>query len=160
MPIFEKPVLECPFREVGNLFLDLLLTEKTVVFIFDSNGRYVDIATQCPNLLYRPAKEIIGKTVHEIFPPHLAQLAQDTINEALETRKCISTEYELDINDMVYWFDATAIPFTENHVLWLARDFTDVKTGERLILDALSAIEELSSSSDETALLNEKVIVD
>lgn len=148
---------EYSIEEASNSFLNLLKKDKTVVFIFNKEGRYVDLTTEFPHLLYMPAEEILGKTVHEIFTRPLANLAQQTIDAVFLTGKCISVEYELPIGRENYWFDATAIPFSKNHVIWLARDITEVKTGEKLILDALSAIENITSSSEADDVLNEKV---
>src|SRR3989454_6190345 len=40
-----------------------------VILVLDAEGRYVKIAPTNPSLLYRPAAELLGKTLREVFDP-------------------------------------------------------------------------------------------
>ena len=50
----------------------LLLAMSDVILVVDREGRYLQIAPTSPNLLYRPADELIGKTLAEVFPSEQA----------------------------------------------------------------------------------------
>src|SRR5215203_3856825 len=39
-----------------------------VIFVLDGEGRYLKVAPTHPSLLYRPAEEVTGKTLHEVLP--------------------------------------------------------------------------------------------
>src|SRR3989449_7020462 len=44
-----------------------------VILVLDAEGRYVKIAPTNPSLLYRPAAELLGKTLREVFDPAQAE---------------------------------------------------------------------------------------
>lgn len=129
--------------EIGNCFLSCLKEKETVVLLLDSLGNYIDTDNVCPYLLYHPAEELIGRNVYEIFPEHLAHLCLSTINKALKEATCVTTVYPLEISDKEVWFEAICIPFTMNCVIWLARDITQKKLEEKIVLDACSRINNL-----------------
>ena len=49
--------LKALFRAMTDIVLEL-----------DREGRHINIAPTSPDLLYKPAAEVLGKTLHEIFP--------------------------------------------------------------------------------------------
>ncbi|MBI5350791.1 MAG: PAS domain-containing protein, partial [Chloroflexi bacterium] len=50
----------------------LLGAMTDVVLVLNSEGRYLEIAPTNPNLLYKPADQVLGRTLHEIFPQPIA----------------------------------------------------------------------------------------
>src|SRR2546427_195943 len=56
-----------------------------VILVLDAEGRYVKIAPTNPALLYRPAGELLGKTLREVFDPAQAEQFMGYIRTALET---------------------------------------------------------------------------
>lgn len=133
--------------DTSERFLSLLKSHDVVVLILNSEGRYIEIANKATHLHYRPAKELLGKTVHELFPKDLADLCTDAIAEALKENKCVSTEYELNISNENIWFEAIAIPFMKNCVIWLARNITDCKKEEQIVLEAIDVIDKIAENS-------------
>src|SRR2546428_389527 len=57
-----------------------------VILVLDAEGRYVKIAPTNPSLLYRPAAELLGKTLREVFDPAQAEQFMEYIRTALATR--------------------------------------------------------------------------
>ena len=131
--------------EASEMFLNILKDEEIVVLILNAEGRYICISNKASHLHYRPAKELMGKTVYEIFPKHLADLAISTIGKALAEKKCISTEYELEIGSEKLWFEGIAIPFVKDSVIWLAKNITDSKLSEQIVLEAVSVIDRIDN---------------
>jgi DNA-binding NtrC family response regulator len=68
-----------------------------IVFVVDGEGRYLKIAPTNPSLLYRPPDQLLGKTVHEVFVPEQADEFLGHIRRALETRRRVNFEYDLQI---------------------------------------------------------------
>lgn len=122
----------------------LLSAMRDVILVLDSDGRYVSVApTTPPHLLYRPAEELLGKTLHEVFPKWRADEFLGHIRRALSTGETVSVEYELTIRGHNIWFYAAISPMTNNQVLWVSRDITSLKLTEaklRMIIGELGTI--------------------
>jgi PAS domain S-box-containing protein len=94
-----------------------------VVIVFDSDGRYLEIAPTRRELA-RPRAELLGKTVTELFPPEQAELFLDQIHRTLADNEPLNEEYQLLIGEPRRWFSGTFSRMSENRVLVVARDIT------------------------------------
>src|SRR5213594_3214969 len=104
-----------------------------VILVLDAEGRYVKIAPTNPSLLYRPAAELLGKTLREVFDGAQADQFMGYIRAALETRKTVHFEYSLSIGGREVWFSGAISPMTHDQVVLVGRDVTDRKgAAERL----------------------------
>ncbi len=122
---FEEALLESE-RKLRSLFA----TMRELIFIFNAEGRYLEIAPTNTALLYRPADKQLGRTLGEIFPPAQADAFMAVIREVLASRKPILFEYELPIGERVLPFEATVSPLESDRVMWVARDVSKRKEGE------------------------------
>ena len=114
--------------------LRALFTAMTdVVFVMDSRGRYLEIAPINPDLLYRPAADLLGKTVHEVFDAPQADFFVEHIRRALATRETTNVEYSLQIGDKETWFAAAISPLEADTVVFVARDITQRKRAEEAL---------------------------
>src|SRR6266853_2189147 len=75
-----------------------------VILVLDAEGRYVKIAPTNPSLLYRPAAELLGKTLREVFDGAQADQFMGYIHAALGTRTTVHFEYSLPIAGRDVWF--------------------------------------------------------
>ncbi|MGL5063663.1 MAG: PAS domain S-box protein, partial [Microcoleus sp.] len=115
---------------------------KDVIIVLNAEGRLLKIAQSSAPLLYRPSAEVLGKTIHEIFPQDMADVFLKTIHEAIEDRALTRLEYSLPIGDRLVCFDASVSPMSDDLVVWVARDITDSKHQEqalRLIVEGTAA---------------------
>ncbi|MBI5294018.1 MAG: GAF domain-containing protein [Chloroflexi bacterium] len=101
-----------------------------IIFVGNSEGRFLKIVDTSPSLLYKPSKELLGKTLHEVFPKDQADSFLNHLREALATQKSINFEYSLPIGDKKMWFYATVSPMSGEQTLMVARDITDRKQAE------------------------------
>lgn len=108
----------------------LFASMNDVVLVIDRSGVYRKIAPTNPDLLYRPPKELLGKTMREIFPEEQAQSFLSAIQGVVETHKTAHIEYQLPIDEQVLWFEAFISPMDEDTVLWVVRDITGRKRAE------------------------------
>jgi PAS domain S-box-containing protein len=111
----------------------LFAAMNDVIIVLDSDGRYLDIPPTNPNRLYKPAPELLGKTLAEVFPSEQADLFLSHIQETLEKQQPVTIEYSLMIGDTEYWFTASISPLTEKSVILVARDITERKRAEERI---------------------------
>src|SRR5438034_277734 len=104
-----------------------------VILVLDAEGRYVKIAPTNPSLLYRPAAELLGKTLREVFDPTQAEHFMEYIRTSLATRTTVHFEYSLPIAGREVWFSGAISPMSRDQVVLVGRDITDRKrAAERL----------------------------
>src|SRR5258708_6455902 len=104
-----------------------------VILVLDAEGRYVKIAPTNPSLLYRPAAELLGKTLREVFDPAQADQFMEYIRTALATRTTVHFEYSLPIAGRDVWFSGAISSMSGDQVVLVSRDITDRKrAAERL----------------------------
>ncbi|MEH2050035.1 PAS domain-containing sensor histidine kinase [Nostoc sp.] len=99
---------------------------QDVILILDAEGRYLKIAPSGAPLMYQPPAELLGKTIHEVFPSAFADSFLGCIQQALKTKKAVKIEYSLPIGDRDVWFEASISPMNEDTVVCVARDISDV----------------------------------
>lgn len=122
-----------------------------VVLVIDRNGVYRRIAPTRPELLYRPAEELLGRSLQDVFPPEQAEFFLAAIHQALSTKQSKLIEYQLPIRGRTLWFATTVSPMSEDETLWVARDITEWKHAREqmdILADALRSIDECVSITD------------
>jgi PAS domain S-box-containing protein len=116
----------------------LLAAMTDVILVLDAEGRYLKVAPTNPSLLYKPPAELVGQTLHELFPPAQADFFLATLRRALESGRPVDFEYSLLIGGQEVWFAATVSPMPGDTVIWVARDITQRKQGERALVERLA----------------------
>ncbi len=122
--ISEQKNTEIALRK-SELDLRTLFNAMTdIVFEMDYDGKYINIAPTSPDLMYKPADNSVGKTLHEVFPKSVADEFLTFIRKCIDTNKTQKIEYPLWVNDETVWFEGRATPKTSNSVLYIASDIT------------------------------------
>src|SRR5437899_13027524 len=81
-----------PLRESEAELQALFSAISDVILVLDADGRYVKIAPTSPSLLYRPAPELIGRTLHEVFDQGNADRFFGYIRRSLAARETVRAE--------------------------------------------------------------------
>ncbi|MGB2772999.1 MAG: PAS domain S-box protein, partial [Anaerolineae bacterium] len=138
----------------------LFASMQDVVLVIDREGVYRRIAPTNPALLVRPAEELLGKSLRDVFPAAEAELFTDVCQAVLQTSHATHIEYELPIGDRRVWFEASISPLTDDSTLWVARDVTAHKQSAATLqrqLQALTVLHAVASAcieaSDEDDLI-------
>ncbi|MDT4953528.1 MAG: hypothetical protein QOJ02_1666, partial [Acidobacteriota bacterium] len=120
-----------------------------VILVLDAEGRYRKVAPTNPRLLYKPSTDLIGKTLHEVFPLSLADNFLNHIQRALETRQPVNIDYSLTIDGAEVWFEGSVSPMPGDSVVWVARDITKRKRAEEALeqqVERVAVINRISSA--------------
>ncbi|MTJ11885.1 PAS domain S-box protein [Anabaena sp. UHCC 0187] len=126
---------EAELRGLFNAMVDVIL-------VLDQQGRYLKIAPTKTDNFYRPSEEVLGKTVHQVLPTHLADMYVSIIQKTLATQQTSDCEYKLQINNRIVWFNAKVSPISPETVIWVARDISEAKRNEIIHQQALQALQE------------------
>src|SRR5436190_8217116 len=129
-----------PLREPDAELQALFSAISDVILVLDADGRYVKIAPSSPSLLYRPAPELIGRTLHEVFDQDNADKFLGYIHRALAARETVQAEYSLRIAGREVWFAAAISPMDDRQVVLVARDISDRKRAEQDLRETLSLL--------------------
>ena len=124
----ERRRAEAGAAELQALFAAL----ADVILVLDGDGRYLRIAPSGASLLYRPAEELLGKTVHEVFPTAQADAFVAQIRRALELRQPVRVDYSLPIGDAEVFFEGSVAPLGADSVVWVARDVSERRRAEKV----------------------------
>ena len=128
--ITERKLTEEKLQNSEAELLALFNAMTDIVLVFDARGRYLKIAPTAPELLYKPAPEVLGKTLAEIFPEAEANFLLGHIRQTLASGQTHRLEYRMEIGCKLFWFDASISPLDIDRVMWVARDITARKQAE------------------------------
>lgn len=111
----------------------LFASMRDVVMVLDREGVHCKIAPAQPDLLVRPAEELLGKRLLDVFPAEQAAKFLNTIHKVLDTQQTHLIEYELFLQNRSYWFETSVSPLSDQQVVWVARDISERKQAQAQI---------------------------
>ena len=111
------------------------------MFILSSDGIFLDCHATNPEDLLAPPEVFLGKSMHEILPPWLAEAHQRAFERALATNEPERLEYNLESRHERRFYESCIVRFDSDKLLSIVRDITDRKRAE---LDAAAQREELA----------------
>jgi urea ABC transporter urea binding protein len=135
--IIQRENVEAVLRDSEAQLHALLTAITDVVLVLDAHGRYLQIAPTNLTLLHKPPDQLIGKTLHEVFSPALADTFLAGIRQSLETQQTLNIEYSHPtIEKTEVWFAASISPLGKDSVIWVARDITERKQAEEALRES------------------------
>ncbi len=126
---------EAHLRAIANAIPDVLL-------VLDEEGRYIDILTSQPELLYTDPASLKGRLIRDVMPTELAEHMLNVIRQTLSTRQTQIAEYELRIAKAgKRFFEARTAPVEASGmdkpvIVVVARDITQRKVAEERLRQA------------------------
>ncbi|HDR04107.1 MAG TPA: PAS domain-containing sensor histidine kinase, partial [Candidatus Marinimicrobia bacterium] len=118
-----------------------------IMFRISDDGLFLDCHTPDEALLLIPSKDIIGKKMKDIMPPHLYELTKEKMAEALSSGNLLNYDYSLTINETLQYFDARMVPARENEVLVIVRDITERRHAINALAESEARLRALINST-------------
>ncbi|MCT4592267.1 MAG: PAS domain S-box protein [Candidatus Gracilibacteria bacterium] len=160
-PIFNKERKVIEFRSIGRDITDRkkaqlklakseerykLLADKNpdIIFIYDTNGTYINMNKAGSKFFSKKIKDIIGKNVTELLPKESADHINKDIKEVLKTKKTIKVERTHLVNKKrgIQHFSKIMVPlFDDDHkkitsIMGITREITESKKAENALRES------------------------
>ncbi|MGV6827170.1 MAG: putative bifunctional diguanylate cyclase/phosphodiesterase [bacterium] len=106
-----------------------------IVFLFDDQGRYLEIMSGNEEALVLPKKELKGKLVSDVLPEDDARYFVEVIHKALDKGDLTIIEYPIELPDGLKWFEGRIVPTDltvdgRRTVVFMAIEITDRRKAE------------------------------
>ena len=134
--ISDRKLAEEALQRAEARFRALIGAMQDVIIVLDRNGTYMDIAPSATEKLFRAPAHLLGRRLHDVFPPERADVFLGAVRRALESRAPVEISYELPVGADQIWFDATISPLPDDRVVWVARDVTARHLAEQALRDS------------------------
>ena len=165
--ITEKKIVEDHLKESEAKLKDVFNAMSDVVFEMDINGTYLFVAPTNADLMFLSPEELVGKTLHEIFPKDAADKYLSFVTESLHLQEPIIREYPINVEGKEYWFEARFVPNSLTTLIIVSRDITEKKKAEDKAKNAFIRLKKseakfrdlFENSGDAIIILENKKIV-
>jgi PAS domain S-box-containing protein len=129
LDITERKKAEELLRESEASNCALLEAIPDMLFRISREGIYLAFVST-NNLELPPASYLLGKHLSEVLPANIAQLAMDRIEQALNTNKIQTANYQLLMNGDWHQYEARIVAINTDEVLAIIRNISDCKQVE------------------------------
>ena len=125
-----------------------------MIFIKNAEGIYVDYVAN-DNHLFFPPEEFIGKAITDLFPEPLSTLFMTYHQQAIATGDIQMFEYELSRANKKdkRFYEARALAYNEDRVLYIIREITEQKQAESARLEQAEQYQKLFENSNDAIYL-------
>ncbi|MEJ8801788.1 PAS domain S-box protein [Pontibacter sp. H249] len=103
----------------------ILAAIPDLMFIIDSDGRYVDMNNVVQYHMLVPKEQVIGSYVTELLPQHLSTMVMNKLQRVITTGQSEKLEYELSFEEGTRYYEGRLLKYSENEVLTIIRDTTE-----------------------------------
>jgi len=150
--ITKQKLIEKELHNLNQRNRAILEALPDLMFLFDTEGNFLECYASNSEDLLVPPDEIIGKNISDFFGKELSQRTLGMIGRCLATRTIQTMEYEVENQGEKFFFEARGVMVDEQKVLCISRNITDVKNLQFDLIEARDKAEE--SSRIKTILLN------
>jgi PAS domain S-box-containing protein len=123
-----------------------------LMFILDTEGNFLDFFTNDPSRLYFEPDKIKDLNLKHLFGPEEVERQLEIYRKCVSTKSILSFDYNISDNSEKYYYEARIAPLSDNTILAIVRDITDLKHTEFQIKNytaELIAAKEKAEKSDQ-----------
>jgi len=136
--VTERKESEIRIRESESLYRTLINSADAAILLLDREGRYQYINTIGAERLGMKAEQVIGKKVHELFPPEVADNIMLNVVFVFTENTGRVVEEEIILEGQKRWYRTSTQPLrnesgTPTAALLFATDITSRKNAELLV---------------------------
>lgn len=139
--ITEREQAEMALRESEARQRAMIEAIPDLIFRNRIDGTYLDYHAPDPHFLGFPPERFLGKKVHDVLPPDLAQLQLNTMQQAVESGQMAMCEFDLMLKKRMRNFEVRMVPTGEDEIISIARDMTEIKQTRRELENAKNRLE-------------------
>ena len=132
---------EAALRQSEERNRAILRAIPDLMFVLSRDGVFIDYHAQNLEDLLVPPEAFLGKSMHEVLPPWLAEAYQRAFERALATNEPERVEYSLETRQERRFYEACIVRCDGDRLLSIVRDISDRKRAE---LDAAAQRHELA----------------
>ena len=114
----------------------LFASVDDVVFVVNSDGRYLKVYFSEPGASGRVPEDLLGKTHHDLMDAETADRLVNFARQALQENRTVRTDYSLELAGREVWFSARITPLDAERVLWSAHEITSRRQRGQELLEA------------------------
>ncbi|MBD1847569.1 PAS domain S-box protein [Cyanobacteria bacterium FACHB-63] len=93
-----------------------------MMFRIDRHGVHVDFFPAVGQSPIVPPDELLGRTLSEVLPEKIAEGLVQSIQQCLETQKLQTCRYSLFVEDVLRFYEARIVPYSDSEVLSIVRE--------------------------------------
>ena len=101
-------------RESEERYRSLVESALDTIFTADASGRFLYVNNAAASTLGLTPEDVQGRTVDELFPPHVAERYRGGIRHVIETGQTITTEEISDAGGRLRWFSTIVQPMRDD----------------------------------------------
>lgn len=120
----------------------LLIAIPDIMFLFNSQGVFLEFFASDYQELYVQADFFLQKHVSETMPPEIAALTLEKINKVLQTKEIEIYEYSLYMNNEIQYFESRMVFIDSEKTLAIVRNMSEKKKLMRDLIQAKEKAEE------------------
>ncbi|MDD2786738.1 PAS domain S-box protein [Methanoculleus sp.] len=124
--------VEEALRESEERYRELTENISDAFLALDHDARVVSWNRAASLLSGRPAEEVIGKSIYDLFPELRTEDVTGFLGEVMEAGRAGVSEYRLPLRGMEHTFEVRAIPTCEGVSIYL-RDISDRRRAEQAL---------------------------
>lgn len=94
------------------------------LFRIRKDGVFLDYHSSTTNPLFASSENLIGKTIFDVMPKHVADPMLSMIHAAISRQQVVEYQYEVPMGEQTYHTEIRTIPAGEDEVLCITRDIS------------------------------------
>ena len=136
--ITHRKRMEQSLKQSESRFRAFTQAIPDILFIFDEDGKYIEIFTSASELFFNDLSALKGSYIKDSLPKEVAQQHAEVIKKTIHTQKSQFFEYVMDAPKGKCWFESHTAPILglegeKQFIVSSVRDITERKLSEKEI---------------------------